>query len=124
MAARKETGDEGEVSALPEKFEIFERTMKTAHALDMPAKAVERVTGTIADVFAPIEERPTRRRSAPASTPNAFPKPQAVAATVERSVMIEKMWGGRTMWECPACRDTTFDRRVVNIHVCKKTRFA
>lgn len=119
------TGDDGTPSALPEKFEVFERTMKAADAMGMSAEKVSRVTDTIGDTFAPADEKPRRRRSTPAEKPKDVP--QLVAKSTEkagRPKMIESSWNGRPMWRCPECGDTTFKPQVVNIHRCVKPREA
>lgn len=125
MMAGDDGHDDGAASALPEKFEVFERAMKAADAMGMPAEKVARVTGTIAGAFAPAEEKTKRRRSTPAAKPKDMP--EAATKPAERAArpkMIESSWNGRQMWRCPECGDTTFKPHVVNIHVCARPREA
>lgn len=120
------------VSALPEKFEVFERTMKAADAMGMPAEKVARVTETIADAFEPAEEKPKRRRSTPAAKPKGMPevekkaKPKRPTAADVKGVggMIEKRWSGLPMWQCPKCNGTTFNESESRVHQCKQVKYA
>lgn len=91
--------DEKPDSALPEKFEDFERNMDPAQK----AKAM-----------------PKRRGAKPA----AKAKPAAVKETKSLGGMEETRWSGVPMWRCPRCRGTTFDRGEADIHICKTPKFA
>lgn len=123
------TEDDKPVSALPEKFEVFERTMKAADAMGMSPEKMVQVTETIADAFAPAEERPKRRRSTPAVKPKDMPEPEKKKRLTAADVpgvggMVEKRWSGKPMFECPRCLATTFDAQQAKVHVCKKVKFA
>jgi len=123
------TEDDKPVSALPEKFEVFERTMKAADAMGMPPEKMAQVTETIADAFAPAEERPKRRRSTPAVKPKNMPEPEKkkrpTAADVEGvGGMVEKRWSGIRMWACPRCNGTTFNEAESRVHKCKQVKYA
>lgn len=89
------------VSALPEKFEVFEQNILESG------------------------QKQRRRRSTPAAKPKDMPEPIATAVEkVKRPKMVETSWNGRPMWRCPECGDTTFKPQVVNIHVCARPREA
>lgn len=123
------TEDDKPVSALPEKFEVFERTMKAADAMGMSPEKMAQVTETIADAFAPAEERPKRRRSTPAVKPKNMPEPEKKKRLTAADVpgvggMIEKRWAGKPMWECPKCLGTTFSPQEAKVHVCKRIKYA
>jgi hypothetical protein len=123
------TEDDKPVSALPEKFEVFERTMKAADAMGMSPEKMAQVTETIADAFAPAEERPKRRRSTPAVKPKDMPEPEKKKRLTAADVpgvggMIEKRWAGKPMWECPKCLATTFKEQDAKVHQCKQVKYA
>lgn len=101
------TEDDKPVSALPEKFEVFEQSMMEA-------------------------EKPKRRRSTPAVKPKDMPeaekpaKPKRPTAADVKGVggMIEKRWSGIPMWQCPRCNGTTFDEAESRVHKCKQVKYA
>ena len=120
--------DDKPVSALPEKFEVFEERLIGALA-DGKSLHSGGLIGGMGTVFGKVipdaEEKPKRRRSTPAVKPKDMP--EAAAKPVEkggRPKMVESSWNGRQMWRCPECGDTTFKPHVVNIHVCARPREA
>lgn len=98
------TEDDKPVSALPEKFEVFEQSMLAA-------------------------EKPKRRRSTPAMKPKDMPEPEKKKRLTAADVpgvggMVEKRWAGEPMFECPKCLATTFDPVGAKIHQCKQVKYA
>lgn len=98
------TEDDKPVSALPEKFEVFEQNM-------------------LAD------EKPKRRRSTPAVKPKDMPEPEKKKRPTAAEVkgvggMVEKRWSGIPMWACPRCNGTTFDEAESRVHQCKQVKYA
>lgn len=98
------TEDDNPVSALPEKFEVFEENMLAA-------------------------EKPKRRRSTPAAKPKDMPEPEKKKRLTAADVpgvggMVEKRWAGKPMWECPKCLGTTFSPQEAKVHVCKRIKYA
>lgn len=51
------------------------------------------------------------------------PQPPAEEKPANKPKMVKKSWSGITMWECPHCRETTFQKAEVKSHVCKKVRY-
>lgn len=98
------TEDDKPVSALPEKFEVFEERM-------------------LAD------ERPKRRRSTPVVKPKDMPEPEKKKRLTAADVpgvggMVEKRWAGVPMWACPKCNGTTFNEAESRVHKCKQVKYA
>lgn len=98
------TEDDNPVSALPEKFEVFEENMLAA-------------------------EKPKRRRSTPAVKPKDMPEPEKKKRLTAADVkgvggMVEKRWSGLPMWECPRCLATTFSEPESRVHQCKQVKYA
>lgn len=98
------TEDDKPVSALPEKFEVFEQNM-------------------LAD------EKPKRRRSTPAAKPKDMPEPEKKKRLTAADVpgvggMVEKRWSGLPMWECPKCLATTFKEQDAKVHQCQQVKYA
>lgn len=99
------TEDDKPVSALPEKFEVFEQSMLAA------------------------DEKPKRRRSTPAVKPKDMPAPEKKKRLTAADVpgvggMVEKRWSGIPMWECPKCLATTFKAGEAKVHQCKQVKYA
>lgn len=85
-----------------------EAEAENEHAEAAPVEASE-------EVVAASGSQSRKRKAKPGAKPSAKD---------DRPRMIEGRWSGKPMWECPLCGETTFDKRVVNIHTCKIPRTA
>lgn len=76
--------------------------------------AMDEETGGIdlPDSFEEFEEQITKSPAHPAPI------------TKPMGGMVEKVWSGLPMWECPRCKDTTFIASEAKIHTCKEVRYA
>lgn len=118
------TEDDKPVSALPEKFEVFEQNMPASYESQ----------GTAFDPHAVGHEKVgradrARRRSTPAVKPKDMPEPEKKKRLTAADVpgvggMVEKRWAGKPMWECPKCLATTFSPQEAKVHVCKRIKYA
>ena len=117
------TEDDKPVSALPEKFEVFEQKLQQDRD-DYHAQ----IRDHLADVKA-SNEMPKRRRSTPAVKPKDMPEPEKKKRLTAADVpgvggMVEKRWAGKPMWECPKCLGTTFNAGEAKVHRCKQVKYA
>lgn len=116
------TEDDKPVSALPEKFEVFEQQFDglTSAQMDRLPDAIKAANEAT---------KPKRRRSTPAVKPKDMPEPEKKKRLTAADVpgvggMVEKRWAGKPMWECPKCLGTTFSPQEAKVHVCKRIKYA
>lgn len=100
---------------------------ETNHAVDHDGQDAGAGLGAVGREAVARGPSPRRRLGTPVVKPKGMPAPRRrlTAADVPGvGGMVEKVWSGLRMFECPKCLGTTFVEQEAKVHVCKKIKYA